>query len=1059
MAIKRSQNFLDQSRVDVPHMRSIESAVRADFDDLLGGLVTGIGQSYIINGFELNMTGAIGSSASALQVIVAKGSVFHGSSLVSGTCLTVPALTANETLSSTTNTKVDGSFAPGAINYVGIEFTRAVDNSTTSQVYFWNPTSASEFTKTVPLAEVLNYKFVISSSTFASNVLPIAVIETDVSNNVLRVEDRRPMLLRLGSSGSSTPNPSYTYPWNHQAEGRVENPNSSTSSALSPFRGGDKQLQNLKEWMDAVMSAFKEVKGTTYWYSQNTGGSVISLREDLANTVISGRGNIVHDPTISGQINWSDDIYLNFIGGKLRYKILANPSSRYITLTDDKVAYLNLVRNKPVIPNLIFTQLSTTITSVGSVSWTTDLQPGDFVRSAYADTTYYYEILTVDSSFQVTLKTSYSEVSTGINGTQALYSWGVYQAVSSPTTNRHIQIADRKSVPFGQDNYWFLLREDDGGSLPKVYIRFTETELQKGESVQINDNTSLNVLNYIGSASESANNPIYSSISSGAITASYNYGGTQGQDLTVRASILTSMIADKAQDKTLKYAENYNSINNITIGANQQLTFIGVGTPTLGVVLPSSTNFNNTITLTGTLNLQVNQAAYFTIDRNTGFSVANLSALTICNISAVPLAENVYIFAYRLSGVECYLYNNKKLKLGGNPLSSGAGVIKVKLNDPYSTTLTTGIPVTVDGIVVADQDRVLFTALTSNPNRIYSAVVSGGSVVSWNPEYDFGGFQDPSDGDFVVVTSGTLFEDQLGKFTGTAFVFNDKVRYFNGADYFEQSSLFTSTILNNQSSAQNITTFNFSGSEYCILEYSIARGTARETGMLILSTDGVDVAFAQYGANLSSVGVALSADISGTLLRVRYASDNSGSAGTMKFHLRRWSNSAGGPSGVPSYTGGGGGGGGSGVTASGAPLNGEVAIFTGASDITGNANFKFDTATSSINLNGLNIGALQGPYTLLDNTLVETAIISYDYTLYPFSIIEYSLVRNNERRVGRMLLTHNGSITNLSDDYSPTSDLGVTFASDLNGSNIRLKYTTTSTTFDATMKLSIRRWA
>jgi hypothetical protein len=102
---------------------------------------------------------------------------------------------------------------------------------------------------------------------------------------------------------------------------------------------------------------------------------------------------------------------------------------------------------------------------------------------------------------------------------------------------------------------------------------------------------------------------------------------------------------------------------------------------------------------------------------------------------------------------------------------------------------------------------------------------------------------------------------------------------------------------------------------------------------------------------------------------------------------------------------------------------------------------------------------LQGPYTLTDNVAVETAIISYDYTLYPFSIIEYSLVRNNERRVGRMLLTHNGTITNLSDDYSPTADLGITFSADLSGSNIRLKYISTASGFSATMKMSIRRWA
>ena len=294
----------------------------------------------------------------------------------------------------------------------------------------------------------------------------------------------------------------------------------------------------------------------------------------------------------------------------------------------------------------------------------------------------------------------------------------------------------------------------------------------------------------------------------------------------------------------------------------------------------------------------------------------------------------------------------------------------------------------------------------------------------------------------VIVTEGTLFEDQLAKFTGAAFVFNNKVRYFNGNDYFEQSSLYTTNILNNQTFPQNVTTFNYVGSEYSIMEYSISRGTARETGMLILSTDGLDVAMAQYGANVSSTGVTFAADISGSLLRIRYTSDNTGSAGVVKFHIRRWSNSAGGPSGVPSYSGGSTSTGN--VTASGAPTNGQVALFTGASDITGNANFTYDTASNSIILNGLRISGTQ-TLSLADNVAVDTPILAYDYTVNPYSMIEYSLERNGERRMGRIMLTHNGTIASMSDDNTSTADVGIIFTADISSSDIRLKYTSTST--------------
>jgi hypothetical protein len=582
-------------------------------------------------------------------------------------------------------------------------------------------------------------------------------------------------------------------------------------------------------------------------------------------------------------------------------------------------------------------------------------------------------------------------------------------------------------------------------------------KLERGETKDIGSPDTQNLMDFIGMDSISQPHPNYNTpLNYNTIRGFVNYNSEDSDNLTSRASKLTAMMADKAQDKTIKYAENFNSINNLTSGASQNITFIAAGTPTLDVILPSSANFKNTITLTGTLSLQINEVAYFTIDRNNGFSVSGLGQLTKTKINKLPVGENIFVFAYRLTGVEVYLYSNKKLKLGGNPLNSGAGVIKVRLHDPVSTTLITGSPVLIDGVTVVDRDKVLFTGLSSNPNRIYSAVVSGGNVTSWNPEYEFSGFQEPSDGDLVIVTEGTLFGDQLAKFTGSAFVFNDKVRYFNGSDYFEQSSLYTSTIVNNQIAAADVTTFNYSGSEYSIMEYSISRGTSRETGMLILSTDGTDVAVAQHGANISSTGVTLSADISGSLLRIRYVSDNTGSTGTIKFHIRRWSNSAGGPSGVPSYTGGVSPTGN--VTASGAPANGQVAVFTGSSDITGNSNFTYDTATNSIVLNGLRISGIQ-VLTLVDDVASETPILAYDYASNPYSVIEYSLERNGERRVGRIMLTHNGTFATISDDNTPTSDLGVVFTADISGSNIRLKYTSSSTGFGATMKFSMRRWS
>lgn len=464
MAIRRSYNALNQVRVSVPDVRSIESAVRSDFDELLSGLITGSGKPYVVRGFEIEMAGSIGSSANGLQVIVDRSTILHGTSATAGTFYIVPPGTPSQTLSSTINSRVQGSFTPSSLNYVGIDYSRQVDNTTAIQRYFWSPATRSEFVKTAPQSELLDYRFVISTSPFSSNtnVLPLAIIETDGANNVLSVEDRRPMLFRLGTAGAGAPDPTYEYGWDNQAEGRVENPSLSSASTISPFRGGDKQIFSMKEMFDALMTEFKLIKGTPFWYSENIGGSIYRVRTDLANTVITSKGSVTHDPAVSGRINWSDDIELIVVGSRIQYSILANPSSSNVTLANNQVAYVTLVRDVAIIPNLIFTNGSAAVSSVGSVSWTTTLVAGDYVKTLFAGDEKYYKIQSVDSTSQVTLTEPYLETSTGSGGTKSQYAWGVYESVAVPTSNRHVKVGDRKDVLVNQNNYWLYVRKDNG---------------------------------------------------------------------------------------------------------------------------------------------------------------------------------------------------------------------------------------------------------------------------------------------------------------------------------------------------------------------------------------------------------------------------------------------------------------------------------------------------------------------------------------------------------------------------------------------------------------------
>ena len=589
MAVKRKQNWQGQQRVDTPHLKSIESAVSHDFDQLISGLVIGEDKSYVVRGLKINMPGSIGSSANGLQLLVEDSAFLHGASDESGTFYTIPTGTPAEILSSTTNERVQGSFTPNTDNYVGIEFVRAVDDTTADQVYFWNPTTNIEITRTVPLAIIQDYKIIISTSSFGSNVLPIAVVQTDDSNNVISITDRRPLLYRLGTAGENEPNPFYNYGWD---ETRSENFYTSTSSTSDPFFGGDKVISNMKEFFDALMTELKLLKGTPFWYSASDAGSLYRNRQDLGATAFTGKGSISHAiaffngqvagmttdvsvkaislsvtltadgvkdintlinehnienesepvylvsgdgsqvPTADivltsapGRINWDSDVYLNFIGGRLRYKSKANKDTGHVTLTDNEVAYVKLIRGINVIPNLVFTNSGSIVTSVGNVNWTEDLEPGDFIKDASKGDEFYYQIKSINSLSEVTLgnpetgiETPFQEPSSGPNGFDAQYAFGVYEASAAPSTDRHIYVADRGSVPFVEDVFWLFFRADDGGS-PQVYVRMLGgKELEQGEQREVSDNTSQAILNYIGAANESDNAPNYTDATGSSIT-------------------------------------------------------------------------------------------------------------------------------------------------------------------------------------------------------------------------------------------------------------------------------------------------------------------------------------------------------------------------------------------------------------------------------------------------------------------------------------------------------------------------------------------------------------
>jgi hypothetical protein len=257
MSVLRQGNWLGQQRVDVPHIRAVESSIAADFDVGFGTFFAGQ-TPQVVRGFNLVTTNAVGNPASNLQMVVAGAGVIHYGASESGSIFWVPSTRANETLNSS-NANLVGAFTAQATNYVGIDLIRTADTTTSDNVQFLDANTLTEFSRTVPLGRTLNYKIIISLAPFSasSNICPIAKVLTDGANNVSSIVDARNSVWRLATGGDQ-PNTKFAYTW---SQGRNEGTNTDA------FAGGDKSFQSHVDWADGIMTRLWELGGGEYWYS------------------------------------------------------------------------------------------------------------------------------------------------------------------------------------------------------------------------------------------------------------------------------------------------------------------------------------------------------------------------------------------------------------------------------------------------------------------------------------------------------------------------------------------------------------------------------------------------------------------------------------------------------------------------------------------------------------------------------------------------------------------------------------------------------------------------
>lgn len=585
--------------------------------------------------------------------------------------------------------------------------------------------------------------------------------------------------------------------------------------------------------------------------------------------------------------------------------------------------------------------------------------------------------------------------------------------------------------------------------LARMDVRSEEgiNKLVQGETVDIGSGTIDNMQAFIGMSSPAETYPVYVIPGGyGTFNGGANYNSSITDSLTARTSKLTAMMMDKAQDKTVKYLTSAIEANNFVSGANRSVWF-SPPSSTLTILQPGSAG-NATVSLPSVgspIALAVNQSAYVTINRN----AASAPGLVIASNSAVPVGENVFVIATRLADEYIYLWDSETV-LNTVPLNpSDVPLVQVTYHDPLSTVLPTG-SVTIDDETVTAGDTCLFSALTSNANMVYEAVGVGTAISSWTALYKFHGLQAPVNGDTVIILTGTGFALQVGKFDGSDWLFNDKVRYFNGVDYWEQSNIISAALADNTTAA--LYTVTWPNNEHMIVDYSIVRSTARETGTLYIVTDGTTAEVSSDSAYMNgNSGTSFTASIAGSNISLNYTTTSTGQPGTMKYMVRRWASGSGGPAGIPSYSGAAGS-----STGAAAPLT--AIQFNSAGVLAGNANFLVDVADLSLNFNGLHQGVLSSALTLLDNQPAPTNLFSMA-TTYPFIVIEYSATKESFARVGQLLVAYDGTNVICNDAYAETGATGLTFQAVMSGPNIQFQYTSTNGAADGSFKYSWRKWS
>lgn len=598
--------FYPQERVDLEDFTTLLSGARTDSKLWTKQFLSG--ENYILKGFTVS---GIGLQSASIEMdnatlILGNGSQDFSYFIAedSPTDITIP----------------DADLADGVRNYVELEL--IYQDGTPIVKAFWDPSAngglGAEFNQQVNTVSDLRIQAVVVQGGFTGlpNRVPVAIIDVDGSGIIKVILDRRNLFFRLGTPAD----PAEGFTWASQTEppysvnltgvvgtfvadetvtfsggatatvvtgggsnitiklpsslsfssgntltGASSGATGTVNTIIENFTGADKDIDDVREALAALMTEVRRVKGTNFWHEIGS-GSISGINSFLNSSITPF--------TSTARIKWDGsnfyllDNALNPLKADVLGKIrIFNRNSQFnLTRQDDgkeiqtvnfsavpDSGTLTLEQDGDISDPINWNDAAIDVQNACNANWTNQVtvtgnfsdgftftfdSPGGPQVEITEDTNTLVDGITPVTILVATIKNGLAGIAPiAIADGEVLYleipaaGDRTYSDAGAGATN--YKVASFSTFVNNDSNYWLAVRE---GS--RLIVRGLG-EVGIGEEIGLGSSVPQSLLNIIGIASVTSP-PNYSS----------NIRGTQGESLVNRLSVLTDAMGDTQEDRS-----------------------------------------------------------------------------------------------------------------------------------------------------------------------------------------------------------------------------------------------------------------------------------------------------------------------------------------------------------------------------------------------------------------------------------------------------------------------------------------------------------------------------